>query len=76
MLLRLERLDFSCNSLNDQSFPPSFERLTNLVELNLNNNLLTVVPKAILSLRKIQRMYIGAAILIFLNNLGCTNTEG
>ena len=62
LLQKLERLDLSCNSLNDQSFPASFRSLVSLIELNLNSNLLTMLPPVIQGLQKLQRLYLGMRI--------------
>lgn len=59
MMMRLERIDLSYNNLTDSSFPPTFSNLKLLVELNVTGNQLTQIPKAVLSLHRLKRLYAG-----------------
>ena len=64
ILHKLERLDLSCNSLNESSFPPSFKSLTTLIEINLNSNLLTSLPPMFTALHRLQRLYLGEKAIV------------
>ena len=58
-LEELEVLDLSYNEMTDDSFPPSFQKLKNLREVNLHYNKLTAIPKQIKRLKDLSRLKVG-----------------
>ena len=59
-LEELELLDLSYNEMTDESFPPSFQKLKNLREVNLHCNKLTAIPKQIRRLKDLSRLKVGS----------------
>jgi Leucine-rich repeat (LRR) protein len=58
-LKELEKLDLAFNKLNDESFPNSFKKLEKLIELNLENNNITVLPPVLKRAKELKRLKLG-----------------
>ena len=55
----LERIDLSCNRLNEDSLPTSFQKLKSIKEVDLTHNKLAVIPRYVKRLRELARLKLG-----------------
>lgn len=61
-LRNLTRMNLSENELTEDSFPETMTSMASLVEIDISDNKLTVVPKCICNMRRLKRLYVGKGL--------------